>query len=99
MLHRWILVAWNTFPVTASCVIQKRCTSNNSDTSEGDMPHRSALENSNSGFSEDEGSMAKMNVKSMEKMKVKNGMCKFTLYTYVMGFKTCCTNKLIVLDS
>lgn len=69
MSHKWILVAWNTFPVTASCMIQKRCTSNNLDTSEGDMPYKSALENSKSGFSEDKGSMAKMNVGSMEKLK------------------------------
>lgn len=35
------------------------------------MPHETALGNSKSGFSDDEDTMSKMNVKGMDEMKVK----------------------------
>lgn len=36
------------------------------------MLQKTALENSKSGFSDDENSLSNMNVKNMEKVKVKN---------------------------
>lgn len=58
ILHKWDLVAWDKFPVTALCMIQKCCISNNLYRSKSDMPHKTALENSKSGFSDDEDTMS-----------------------------------------
>ena len=53
---------------------KKCCISKNLDRSEGDMPHKTTLENSESGFSNDEDTVSKMNMKTMEMRKVGKSM-------------------------
>lgn len=47
------------------------------------MLQKTALENSKSGFSDDENSLSNMNVKNMEKNESKKHVYKFTLF-YIM---------------
>lgn len=73
MLHKWVLVAQDEFPVTASCMIQKVLYLTQL-RSEGDRPHETTLENSEGGFRDDGDTMSKMKTKTSDTVEVGKSM-------------------------